>query len=88
MGYTIPVRDYVILNTPGSRYPLCDLDKAAEALAKIANADPARLARKARRFALRYDWNRIIDVYWRPFLEECERELYPLLTGEGLKSWA
>jgi len=87
-GLTVDVEDYVILNTPGCRYPICSLDKAAEALAKIANADPQKLARKARAFAERYDWNIIMERYFKPFLEECETELFPLITSEALKTWA
>jgi len=62
--------------------------KQSDALTKIMNADPERLARKARRFALRYDWNVIIDRYWKKFLEECEEELYPHLSKGGVTSWA
>jgi len=87
-GYVVPVSDYVVINTPGTRYALADIDKMAEALTKIMNADRARLARKARRFAERYDWDRVVDVYWKPFLEECERELFPKISKEGLSTWA
>jgi len=86
-GLTVDVEDYVVLNTPGTRYPLCSIDKAAEAMTKIMNADPEKLSRRARGFALRYDWNAIIDRYWKPFLEDCETELYPLITKESIKSW-
>lgn len=88
-GLTVPCNDYVILNTPGTRYALADLDRTADALTKILNADREKLARKARRFALRYDWSRIMEEYWKPFLSECEEELYPLITKEGeVKTWA
>jgi len=87
-GLTVPARDYVIVNTPGVRRAVPDIDKMAEALTKILNADPAKLARKARAFSLRFDWSRIIDTFWKPFLEECEVELKPYFTKEGLKSWA
>ena len=86
-GYTIPVIDYVILNTPGTRYPVCDVDKAAEALAKIANADESKLAKKARAFAERFDWKRVLETYFKPFLEECETELKPLVTKTGVSHW-
>lgn len=86
-GLTVDVDDYIILNTPGTRYPLCSVDKAAEALTKIMNANPEKLARRARRFAERYDWNKVVERYWKSFLEEAECELYPLITGEGVKSW-
>ena len=87
-GYVVPVSDYIVINTPGTRYALADIDKMAEALTKIMNADPAKLARKARRFAERYEWNRIIDAYWKPFLEECEAELFPKISKEGVSTWA
>lgn len=87
VGYTVPVDDYVILNTPGTRYPLCSLDKAADALAKIANADREKLSKKARKFAERYDWNVVMDKYLKPFLAECETELKPLVTSEGVGAW-
>lgn len=86
-GLTVPYSDYVILNTPGTRYALCDLDKMADALAKIANADPEKLAKRARSFAERYDWDTIMSRYWEPFLSECEEELRPLVTKEGVKKW-
>jgi len=87
-GLTVPARDYVIVNTPGVRRAVPDIDKMAEALTKIMNADPAKLARKARRFAERFDWERIISHFWKPFLEECEVELKPCFTKEGIKAWA
>jgi glycosyltransferase involved in cell wall biosynthesis len=86
-GLTVRADDYVILNTPGTRYQLANVDKIAEALTKIMNADREKLAKKARTFALRYDWNNIIEQYWKPFLAECEPELHPLITKEGTKVW-
>jgi glycosyltransferase involved in cell wall biosynthesis len=86
-GLTVPWYDYVILNTPGTRYALADVDKMAQALGKIYNADREKLARKARLFALRYDWNKIITSYWQPFLEEIEPELYPLVSKDGVRAW-
>ena len=87
-GLTVPCSDYAIINTPGTRYGLADVDKMAEALTKIMNADPEKLAKKARAFAERYDWRRVIGAYWQPFLMECEDELYPRITAEGVSSWA
>jgi glycosyltransferase involved in cell wall biosynthesis len=86
-GLVVPYSDYVILNTPGTRYALADIDKMAEALTKIHNVDREKLARKARAFALRYDWNNIVEQYWKPFLSKCEEELRPLITKEGIKPW-
>ena len=86
-GLTVPAPDYVIINTPGTRYALADIDKMAEALAKIYSADREKLARRARRFAERYNWELIAERYWKPFLEEVEAELKPLVTKEGVKAW-
>jgi len=87
-GLTVKVADWDVINTPGTRYALVDIDEAAEALTKIMNADSEKLARKARKFAERYDWKNIIQRYLKPFLQECEEELYPLLTKQGVSSWA
>jgi len=86
-GLVVPYSDYVILNTPGTRYALCDTEKMAEALTKIYNADREKLAKKARVFALRYDWNTVVEQYYKPFLSECESELHPLIAKEGTKVW-
>lgn len=86
-GYTIPYDDYVILNTPGTRYPLCSLDVAADCLARIANGNREKFAKKARAFAERFDWSNVMELYWKPFLDGCEAELKPLFTKEGVKSW-
>jgi len=86
-GLTVPWSDYVVINTPGSRYALADLDRTADALEKILNADREKLARRARRFALRFDWDRVFDMWWKPFLRWAETELYPLVSGKGVVSW-
>jgi len=87
-GLTVPPSDYVILNSPGTRYALADIDKTAEALTKISNADREKLAEKARAFAERYDWNVIMEKFWKPFLEECSAELFPKITKEATSTWA
>jgi glycosyltransferase involved in cell wall biosynthesis len=87
-GLTIPPSDYAILNSPGTRYALADIDKTAEALTKIANADREKLAKKARAFAERYDWNVIMEKFWKPFLEGCSTELFPKITREVILTWA
>jgi glycosyltransferase involved in cell wall biosynthesis len=86
-GLTVPVTDWVVLNTPGCRYPICSLDRAAEFLTKILNADREKLARKARAFAERFDWNVIMEKFWKPFLEECSTELFPKITKEVISTW-
>jgi glycosyltransferase involved in cell wall biosynthesis len=87
-GYTVPWHDYVILNTPGTRYALANIEGIAEALTKVLNGNPARFAKQARLFAERFDWDRTIEQYWKPFLLSCEEELFPLITKGGIKSWA
>ena len=86
-GLTVPASDYTILVTPGCRFALPDIDKMAEALTKIYNADREKLAKKARKFALKYDWSKIIERYWKPFLDEAETELKPLITKAGVSTW-
>lgn len=87
-GYTIPWKDYVIYDAPGVRRPLADIDEIARVLTKIMNSDPEKLAKKTMRFAENFRWKRIIETFWKPFLLECEEELYPLVKKEGLSSWA
>lgn len=87
VGLTVPYDGYVILNSPGTRYALADIDKMAEAISKIMNANHEKLAKGARQFAMKYDWKVIVERYWKPFLEECEEELYPLVTSSGTKPW-
>jgi len=86
-GYTIPWKDYVIYDTPGVRRPLADVDEMARVLTKIMNSDPEKLAKKTTRFAENFRWNKIIEMFWKPFLSECETELYPLVTKTGIRSW-
>ena len=89
-GYTIPYNrdDYIICDTPGVRRPLANVDKMAEALTKLYNSDWEKNARRARRFAERFDTKSVFESYWKPFMSECENELYPKLTKEGTSSWA
>ena len=87
-GLTVSWHDYEIFNTPGVRYVLPDIDGMAEALRKIYDGDREKMARKCRKFAESYDWNKVMSDYWTPFLDKCSEELYPLFTKEGAKSWA
>jgi glycosyltransferase involved in cell wall biosynthesis len=87
-GLTIHWKDYICISTPGTRYALADIDEMAEALTKIMNADREKLTRKARAFALRYDWENVFKSYWIPFLENCQTELFPKISKEGIKTWA
>jgi len=86
-GLTVKASDYIVINTPGTRYALADIDKMAEALTKIYNTDREKLAKKARKFAERYDWSQVMEKYFKPFLEEAELELKPLITQEEIKAW-
>lgn len=86
-GLTVPAKEYVILNAPGTRYYLPDIDGMAEALKKLYNADRERLSRKLTRYVDRYRWDNIVKRYVTPFLDECEEDLFPLITKDGIKSW-
>ena len=87
-GYTVKAKDYAIINTPGTRFALPSIDHMAECLAKVCNGNREKQAKKARTFALRYDWNIIMDQYWTPFIKECEEELYPLVKEGKIKTYA
>lgn len=39
-----------------------------------------RLREKARKFALKYDADRVLDLYWKPVLKELESERHRMLT--------
>jgi len=86
-GLTVPASDYVIVNTPGTRYALADIDATADALAKIANKDPDKLSRKAIRSTERYRWDNIMEKHVKPFMDECEQDLYPFISKTGVKKW-
>jgi len=86
-GLTVPANEYVVLNAPGTRYYLPSIDGMARALTKVMNSDREKMARKVRKFAERYSWDNVVSRYVNPFLEECEKELYPMYTSTGIKSW-
>jgi glycosyltransferase involved in cell wall biosynthesis len=86
-GLTVPAKDYICIATPGNRYVIPDEYKIADALSKAANRDREKASRRAKAFAERYDWDVVVDKYFKPFLGSCEKEIYPLVTGEGVKSW-
>jgi len=87
-GYTIPWHDYVILNTPGVRFALASIEGMSEALIKVYNGNREKMAERARLFALRYDWDRVIETHWKPFLNQCGEELFPKWNRGGLTNWA
>jgi len=86
-GLLVKANDYVIINTPGTRYYLADIDEMANALTKFYNADREKIAVKAREFAERYSYERVIEKLWKPFFEQCEPELFPRLTKGTLGRW-
>jgi len=86
-GITVPYYDYDILSLSGSRLALADIDKMAEALAKIANGNPEKMKKKARAHAERYSWDKIMKDYWEPFLAECEAELRPKWENGKVTTW-
>lgn len=86
-GLTVTAKEYVILNAPGTRYALPSIDGMAEALTKLYNTDREKLARKLRAHADRYSWDNVVEKYVNPFLEDCEKELFPMYTSTGMKSW-
>lgn len=92
-GYLIPWTtndnrpDYDVSNSAGVRYVKANIDRAAEALTKVMNGDRAKISRRARQFAMRYDWDRVINEHVVPFLDLCESELRPKLTKEEVSKW-
>ena len=86
-GLTVPAKEYIILNAPGTRYALPSIDGMADALTKLYNTDREKLARKLRVHAERYSWDNVMKKYMNPFMEKCEKELFPMYTSEGIKSW-
>lgn len=87
-GIGVNAENYVILNTPGTRYYLADVDGMAEALTKIYHADREKLATRARMHAMKFDWTKIIKEHWKPFLENCATELYPKISKGGISAWS
>jgi glycosyltransferase involved in cell wall biosynthesis len=88
VGIPVEADDYVIINTPGTRYALASIDGMAEALTKVYNADREKLAKRARLHAEKYDWEKVVQNYWVPFLESCKSELYPRINKDGAGTWA
>ena len=86
-GLTVRADEYIILNSPGTRYALPNINGMADSLTKLYNTDREKLSRKLERHAERYRWDRVLDRYVKPFLEECETDLYPKYTSTGIKSW-
>jgi glycosyltransferase involved in cell wall biosynthesis len=87
-GIPVNAENYVIINTPGTRYYLADVDGIADGLRRIYDADRAKLALRCRAFAEKMSWENVIRDYWAPFLRDAEQDLYPRITKEGTSSWA
>jgi len=87
-GLTVKADDYAIFNTPGARRALTSIDGMAEALTKIMNVDSERLSKRARKFAMRYEWGKIMEMYFKPFLDDAAEDIKPLITKGGRKVWA
>lgn len=86
-GFIVKSNDYIIISTPGTRYALPDIDGMAEALKKAYDLNWKKSAVKARLFAERYSWEKVINDYMQPFLEECEKEIRPKVTSKGVEHW-
>jgi glycosyltransferase involved in cell wall biosynthesis len=86
-GIPVNAENYVIINTPGTRYYLADIDGIAEALRKVYDADREKLAKRCRAFAEKMSWGKVMEDYWVPFLSECQEELYPKISKTGTSSW-
>lgn len=86
-GIAVKAENYVILNTPGTRFYLADIDAMAEALTKLYNTDREKLAVKARRFAESLSWEKVMEKYWTPFLFEAAQELKPKIVKGGITTW-
>lgn len=87
-GIPVNAENYVIIATPGIRYYLADVDGIADALRKVYDADREKLAVRCRKYAEKNSWEHVINDYWVPFLRDCEADLYPRITKEGVSSWA
>jgi len=87
-GLTVKWDDYINLGSSGARYFLASIDGMAEAITRIYNTDREKLGHRARSWAKRFDWETGVMSYWDKFLEDCETELRPRVTSEGVKAWA
>lgn len=87
-GWVVPCSDHiVVLTTPmHNKWYLVDVDKCVEALTEAYQNKELRrkYGKMARKEMLKYDWDKIVDEQWIPFLEKVEDELY----GGNVKLWA
>jgi glycosyltransferase involved in cell wall biosynthesis len=86
-GYAIPASDYIILNTPGTRYAIPDIGMIADQLYKATSLDKDKMARRLRRHAEDYGTENVVKNHLKPFLDDAETDLRPVFTPEGKKVW-
>lgn len=85
-GFKARVEEYTYDNDVGARQPLVDLDDFAEKLMRVKAAGRESFRERAVEFAKSYTWEKVVEK-WRRFLEDCEVEMRPMVTKEGLKPW-
>ncbi len=78
-GWRIPVIDKIVSLTTilHNEWALADVNKAAEAI-KEAYQDREKLYSISNKLAeamLKYDWDKVVDDYWIPFLENIQKDL-------------
>jgi len=87
-GWVVPCSDHiVVLTTPQhNKWYLIDVDKAVEALTEAYQNKELRkeYGKQAREAMLQYDWDKIVDEQWVPFLEGIEKEF----ETNKIKMWA
>jgi FkbM family methyltransferase len=78
-GWVVPCSDHIVtLTTPlHNKWYLMDIDKAVEALTEAYQNKELRLkyGREAREAMLQYDWDKIVDEQWIPFLNKIQAEM-------------
>ncbi len=78
-GWVVPCSDHIVtLTTPlHNKWYLMDVEKAVEALTEAYQNREllAKYSKEAREAMLQYDWDKIVDEQWIPFLNKIEKEL-------------
>jgi FkbM family methyltransferase len=78
-GWVVPCSDHiVVITTPQhNKWYLIDVDKAVDALTEAYKNKELRLkyGKESREEMLKYDWDKIVDEQWIPFLEQTEKEM-------------
>lgn len=87
-GWVVPCSDHiVVLTTPQhNKWYLIDIDKAVDALTEAYQNKKLRkrYGKMAREAMLQYDWDKIVNEQWIPFLKEVESEI----KSGVIKLWA